>query len=1121
MDNLLKISCLSDLEFEVVFRKENGEEMPVPEFPFRISYYTVPTRRKTAYRDGDGQLHGCTVTDGRLHVYLDAPRFDAGILRFCFAMDIPAEGFGDGIRTSTREWALPVQIINSRHCGAAFRRIRHTCLITDADLSQEFLSAEDGELILTDSGESIILNEDYGTGNHGKKISELEELSGTLEGFFISGSKEENGSLVSRKYSFTSNQWAAMLSGITQELVEKLKALPYSPLQSVKTIAGQNMTGEGDIQIVLDIKSDKRLGLRLNGVLVANQEFKTVNGAPVIGSGDIETYVKPSTGIPKSDLASGVQTSLEKADSAASGVASIEERIPTQASAQNQLADKAFTNSTIQTATANFRGSWDTFADVPTDINSYPLDYAGSKKPTVNDYMVVLDTKVDEWVEGQSYLTGDVVANGDYGLFRALEDMDRSIQPADEPGLWEPLPYSWYDSIGISGGTWRFKYSGDWDTLGIAGWLPEYKVNDKPLTAAQLAALNSNMTAELTSKLQGLPSKPVDTAAQVLTEQEKSQARANIGAGTSSFSGDYNDLTNKPDLSVAVQPFTNPVGPWRPDPCFWKADDGYFYIKGTGSANTVLRTRDFVHYENTGRTFLSESAVEWLNTNYGHYASDDAGFLLVPHHWAPQVLKIGDNWVLYMAIVERVGTKAAPTESTAHIVAFTSRTPYGNFTDPVTIVSDDEVYAAATSSTKWKNVIDPFVYCDPDDNKLYLIGGSSYAIRRVRLTDDGLALAAGTYAQHVAGQSINTNPNRETVYEGAYLYKHIHDGTTYWYLFVSAGHYDQRDYCLRVGRSTKASGVTSGTAVNYYGMTGVSMRNGGGTLILSTESDDSQFWGPGHIGGIFESADGRTFMLYHCHDGNGSADRKLFIQELFWDNAGWPYLGEGHPVASGEVPLDIITETTNILAPGNKEADVLNIEVGTTDPAIIAKVREFAAANKPVVAWDEEIPFYLSYCYADEDLVFTHYDVDAKWIYAYRVNDYSETPIAWSEDNFDLSVVKALSIRPVTMGVNVDFMELDSHAYDALRQADVIVDTASGLYYKKNPALSPHFIVHNFNYYIPGTDYLIHTVAGAWANSISYDFTRNDFVPDVDECDILLLVTYDNGERYGLIKIIV
>lgn len=117
--------------------------------------------------------------------------------------------------------------------------------------------------------------------------------------------------------------------------------------------------------------------------------------------------------------------------------------IPAQASTSNQLADKAFVNSSVQTATANFRGNWATWADVPTDASLYPADYAGSTTPTVNDYLVVQD------------------ASGFIGL----------------------------------NGTWRFKYSSTWATDGKAGWLPEYQVNETPMTAAQLAALNSNITA--------------------------------------------------------------------------------------------------------------------------------------------------------------------------------------------------------------------------------------------------------------------------------------------------------------------------------------------------------------------------------------------------------------------------------------------------------------------------------------------------------------------------------------------------------------------------------------------------------------------------------------------------
>jgi len=47
--------------------------------------------------------------------------------------------------------------------------------------------------------------------------------------------------------------------------------------------------------------------------------------------------------------------------------------------------------------------------------------------------------------------------------------------------------------------------------------------------------------------------KAVSTEAdQELTSQEQENARTNIGAGTSSFSGDYNDLTNKPTLGTAA-----------------------------------------------------------------------------------------------------------------------------------------------------------------------------------------------------------------------------------------------------------------------------------------------------------------------------------------------------------------------------------------------------------------------------------------------------------------------------------------------------------------------------------------------------------------------------------------
>lgn len=137
-------------------------------------------------------------------------------------------------------------------------------------------------------------------------------------------------------------------------------------------------------------------------------------------------------------------TQLTQISTNTTDISTINSKIPSQASASNTLADKAFVNSTVQTATANFRGNWNTWANVPTSASSYPADYAGSTTPTVNDYLVVQDA---------SDYTGDTLE-----------------------------------------GTWRFKYSGTWATDGKNGWLPEYQVNETPLTAEQLAALNSGIT---------------------------------------------------------------------------------------------------------------------------------------------------------------------------------------------------------------------------------------------------------------------------------------------------------------------------------------------------------------------------------------------------------------------------------------------------------------------------------------------------------------------------------------------------------------------------------------------------------------------------------------------------
>ena len=163
-----------------------------------------------------------------------------------------------------------------------------------------------------------------------------------------------------------------------------------------------------------------------------------------------------------------------------SRITSIEDKIPFQASSSNQLADKSFVNSSIQTNTANFRGNWNTWSDVPSDnVDLYPQDYAGSRIPTVNDYLVVKNAS-------------DYTAN-------------------------------------TLSGTWRFKYGGAWETDGKNGWIPEYQVNEEPLTSEQLFAINSGITSD---KVSSYDSHLIDTS------NPHSVTKSQVGLGDVINSGD-------------------------------------------------------------------------------------------------------------------------------------------------------------------------------------------------------------------------------------------------------------------------------------------------------------------------------------------------------------------------------------------------------------------------------------------------------------------------------------------------------------------------------------------------------------------------------------------------------
>lgn len=85
-------------------------------------------------------------------------------------------------------------------------------------------------------------------------------------------------------------------------------------------------------------------------------------------------YQKPVDGIPMADLSENVKIAINTGVDAAQAVVTIESFIPAQASEENKLADKDFVNSSISTATATFKGTYNSVAEleqVTADANDY------------------------------------------------------------------------------------------------------------------------------------------------------------------------------------------------------------------------------------------------------------------------------------------------------------------------------------------------------------------------------------------------------------------------------------------------------------------------------------------------------------------------------------------------------------------------------------------------------------------------------------------------------------------------------------------------------------------------------------------------------------------------------
>lgn len=305
--------------------------------------------------------------------------------------------------------------------------------------------------------------------------------------------------------------------------------------------------------------------------------------------------------------------------------------------------------------------------------------------------------------------------------------------------------------------------------------------------------------------------------------------------------------SNKVAIYYKNSLYNNPVSNTSlPDPTLIKGQDGWFYLYATEDTRgmPIMKSKDLTNWVSTGQSVFSDKSRP--------------NFLGGGGLWAPDINYINDQYVLYYSL-----SKWGEEHKNGVGVA-TSDNPEGPFSDKGKLFTSDEIGV--------QNSIDPDLFMSDDGSK-YLFWGSLRGLYMIEMSNDGLSIKQDALKQKVAGNGM----------EGAYIYKR----GNYYYFFASVGsccNGINSTYQLVVGRSPNLKGP-------YINKSGNALLDGNYTVIIS---GNSTFAGPGHCSQITKDSDGSDWILYHAIDKRNqaqSSSRMLMLDRLYWDNDGWPYIG--------------------------------------------------------------------------------------------------------------------------------------------------------------------------------------------------------------------------------------
>lgn len=228
--------------------------------------------------------------------------------------------------------------------------------------------------------------------------------------------------------------------------------------QSATSAAQSATTSAGDAALI----ANQKAGLANDAATFANQKAELANTKA--GLADTKAQYADEMG----DYAKAKADEIEDAkgtygtlgariDALESNIEDVQDVIPSQATSSNQLADKDFVNSSIATATATFRGTYNLVTDLHFDIYAPQSEIANA----LSNIIQVFD-------------------NNDYAFVQV------------PTSTATPLEIARIDRYKSNGQRWAFEYS----------------LNNSSFTAAQWAAINSGITSALVTSFGAKYDKP-------------------------------------------------------------------------------------------------------------------------------------------------------------------------------------------------------------------------------------------------------------------------------------------------------------------------------------------------------------------------------------------------------------------------------------------------------------------------------------------------------------------------------------------------------------------------------------------------------------------------------------